>query len=94
MDQFWQPGPVEPQKITALENQGDRAASFVINERLIYAINSQHQLWSYDLNTDTFTVLGAVHEDVEYLTDVNADQLLLSIKVAAKKEVVELTVSQ
>lgn len=94
LDQFWQPGPAEPQPITALNNQGDRAATFVIRNNTIYAINSNHQLWSYDLDSETFTVLGAVREDVDYLTDVNQTQLLITKQVAAKKEVVELTVSQ
>ncbi len=93
MDQFWQPGPVEPRLIVALNNQGDRADSFVVKDHQIFAINSNHQLWSYDLITDSFTVLGSVREETDFLTDVSENQLLLSIQVAAKKEVVELTVN-
>ena len=40
LDQFWQPGPVEPQLIEALNSHGDRAESFVIHYNTIYAIKS------------------------------------------------------
>ncbi len=93
MDQFWRPGPAEAQLIEPLKNQGGKAKAFVIYGDVIYAINNQNQLWSYDLNHEIFTVLGDVSEDVDYLTDINATQLLMTIQVAAKKEVVELTVS-
>lgn len=94
LDRFWQPGAVEPEQILDLENQGDRANSFVIKGDVIYAINSQHQLWSYDLNLKSFTVLGLVREEVDYLTDVSDSEVLLGVRVSAKKEVVELTVGK
>ncbi|MGJ8662785.1 MAG: winged helix-turn-helix domain-containing protein [Marinicella sp.] len=93
LDQFWRPGPVEPQHIEILDNQGDRRDPFVIHDNTIYAINSNHQLWSYNLMNDSFIVLGEVHADVDYLTDVKHNDLLMTIQVAAKKEVVELIVS-
>ncbi|WP_154222791.1 winged helix-turn-helix domain-containing protein [Marinicella rhabdoformis] len=94
LDRFWQPGAVEPEKILDLDHQGDRANSFVIKGHVIYAINSQHQLWSYDLNTRLFTVLGQVREEVDYLTDVSESHVLLGVRMSAKKEVVELTVGK
>lgn len=93
MDQFWRPGPIEAQRIEPLDKQGGKSKSFVINGNVIYAINKENQLWSYDLNSEIFTVLGLVSDDVDYLTDVNQSQLLMTVQVAAKKEVVELTVS-
>jgi len=94
MGQFWQPGPVEPQQITALDKQAGKAKSFVMNENVIYAINPKNQLWSYDLDNDDFKILGTVDEAVDYLTDVNQTELLMTIQVAAKKEVVELSISE
>ncbi len=93
LDQFWQPGPVEPEHITALDQQGNRDNSFVMNGNTLYAINDQHQLWSYDLEDGTFNIIGNVRDDVDYLTDVNSEQLLLTLQVAAKKEVVELVIN-
>lgn len=91
LDQFWQPGPAEDQRIKLLENQEGKAKSFVINSNTIYAINSDNKLWSYDLSNDTLKMIGEVGENVDYLTDVNKTQLLMTIRVAAKKEVVELS---
>lgn len=94
MGQFWQPGPVEPQHITALNKQSGKSKSFVIKNNVIYDVNDDNQLWSYDLNNDNFKILGKVGEDVDYLTDINQTQLLMTIQVSAKKEVVELSLSE
>ena len=94
MDQFWQPGPIEAQRIEPLDKQGERAETFVIKNNVIYAINSENQLWSYDLSDDSFKILGEVDKDVDYLTDINQTQLLMTIRVSAKKEVVELSLSE
>ena len=94
MGQFWKPGPVEPQQIKALNKQGGTSTSFVIKNNIIYDINDDNQLWSYDLNNDDFKILGEVGDDVDYLTDINQTQLLMTIQVSAKKEVVELSLSK
>jgi DNA-binding winged helix-turn-helix (wHTH) protein/dipeptidyl aminopeptidase/acylaminoacyl peptidase len=94
MGQFWQPGPVEAQRIEALDKQGGKSKSFVIKDNIIFAINNENQLWSYDLNNATYKILGEVGEDVDHLTDINQTQLLMTIQVSAKKEVVELTLSK
>ena len=94
LKQFWQPGPVEPQLIKPLKQQGGKAKSFVINGNTIYDINDANQLWSFDLNTQTFQVIGKVTDAVDNLSDINQEQLLMTIQVSAKKEVVELTTSE
>ena len=94
LGQFWRPGPVEDQMITSLANQSGKAKSFIINGNLIYAINNENLVWSYNLSNDTYKTLGEVSEDVDYLTDINQTQLLMTRKVSAKKEVVELSLSQ
>ncbi len=94
MGQFWQPGAVEPQQIKALNKQGGKSKSFVIKNNIIYDINDDNQLWSYDLNNDDFKILGEISDDVDYLTDINQTQLLMTIQVSAKKEVVELSLSE
>lgn len=94
MDRFWQPGPAEAQHIKAINNQGEKAKSFVINGNVIYAINSENFVWSYDLNNESFKILGEVSNDIDNLTDINDTQLLMTLRVSEKKEVVELSLSE
>ncbi|MGA4608314.1 winged helix-turn-helix domain-containing protein [Pseudoalteromonas maricaloris] len=93
LDQFWQIGAVEPQRISALNNQGGRGKSFVMRGNGIYGVNEDNQLWSYDLDKTSFTILGEVPTSVDYLTDINDNDVLLINRISAKKEVVELTVA-
>ena len=92
MDRFWQPGPAEDQLIEALENQGSDKR-FIIKGNVIYGINEQQQLWSYALNENRFEILGKVSDKVDFLTDINQKQLLMTVRVSAKKEVAELTLN-
>ena len=94
LDQFWQPGAVEAQLISPLNQQGGKAKSFAIDGNVIYAINSDNFMWSYDLDSEVFTVLGEVGAEVDYLTDIHENQLLLTVQIAAKKEVVELSIKE
>ena len=93
MDRFWQkqPGAVEDSMIQALAEQGS-SKRFVVSQNQLYGINKDNQLWSYDLEAAHFELLTAIQEDIDYLTDASDNELLLSFVVAAKKEVVELSV--
>jgi len=93
LDRFWQPGPAEDQLIEPL-NGLNALKRFVIKDNVIFAVNSERQLWSYNLNKRTFKILRDIHEDVDYLTDVNQSQALVTLRISAKKEVVELSVSK
>ena len=92
--QFWQPGPVEAKRIRQLADQKSKSKSFIINNNVVYAINLEDQLWSYNLDTTEFNIIGKVDEEVQSLSDINQKQLLMAIGVSAKKEVVELTLSR
>ena len=94
LEQFWQPGPVEDQRINIPYNQRSKVKGFIVNGNSIYAFNHQNQLWTYDLDNKTFKILGEFDKSVDYLTDVNETEMLMTIQVAAKKEVVELSVSE
>ncbi len=91
LDQFWRPGPVEAQRINRLGKQAGKAKSFVIEDNIMYAINEQNQIWSYDLDREAFQIHGTVSDEVHSLTDVNEGQLLMTIQISAKKEIVELS---
>ncbi|MBV1909398.1 MAG: winged helix-turn-helix domain-containing protein, partial [Kangiellaceae bacterium] len=92
MDRFWQPGPAEDQLIESLKNQGSDKR-YVTKNNVIYGINEDFQLWSYDLIKESFEILGDAPNNVDDITDVNQTDFLLSIRISAKKEVAELTLS-
>ncbi|CAM2069967.1 Winged helix-turn-helix domain-containing protein [Sulfidibacter corallicola] len=94
MGRFWQPGPAEDRRIKVLDKQSGRAKSFVMHANVIYGISKEGRLWSYDLVSESFNILGQVGPEVDYLTDVNQTQLLMTVEVAAKKELVELSLSE
>lgn len=90
---FWQIGALEAAVIPALEGQGsDKRA--VIKGKVIYSINDSFQLWSYNIDTLEFKVLAQLPDEVDYITDVNDSHILLTYRIAARKDVVELTLEQ
>ncbi len=93
MDRYWQPGPAEDQLIEALNNQGSDK-QFIIKDNVVYGINEEFQLWSYDLNQNAFETLGNLPKNVDNLTDMNQMNILLTLRINAKKEVAELYVRE
>ena len=89
MDKFWQPGPAEDQMIAVLEKQGSDKR-FIIKNNVIYGVNETFQLWSYDLKSDEFNELGKVPSTIDYITDINESDVIFTIRITAKKEVIEL----
>ncbi|WOH37414.1 winged helix-turn-helix domain-containing protein [Thalassotalea fonticola] len=94
MARFWQQGPVEDQLIEALEGQGREKQRFVIKDNVIYGINEDFQLWSYALNQDRFEIITQLPNNIDDLSDINQTQLLMTVEVSSKKEVVELSLSE
>ena len=92
MDRFWLSGAVEDEHIAALQGQGSDK-QFVIYNNTLYGINEANQLWSYQLNDERFAILGTVPAHVDNITDVNDAYVLMTLRVKAKKEVVELLLS-
>ncbi len=92
LDQFWQPGPAEDRLIERLTDQGSRS-QFIIKDDVIYGINEEFQLWSFDLNETTFTVLGNMPHNVERLSDINQTDVLFTLRISARKELAELTLA-
>jgi len=94
MGRFWQPGPAEDQLIEALEGKGAAKQLFKIKGNVVFGINDEFQLWSYDLSEDKFELLGNMPKNIDSITDINQTDILLSIRITAKKEVAELTLRQ
>jgi transcriptional activator of cad operon len=90
MDRFWQPGPAEDQLIELLEDKGSAKQRFEIKDNVIYGLNDEFQLWSYDLSKEKFEILGDLPKNIDSFTDISQTDILLSIRISAKKEVAEL----
>lgn len=93
LGRIWQYAEVEAKLIGPLGGQGSEKG-FVVDEQTVYGINRDNQLWSYELTSGELQMLAEVTPDIDYLTDARGDQLLLSMVIAAKKEVIELSVSR
>ncbi|GLX79453.1 hypothetical protein tinsulaeT_27930 [Thalassotalea insulae] len=92
MDRFWQQGPAEDRLIEALNSQGSDKR-FVMKDNVIWGVNEQWQLWSYSLNENVFTLFGNMPKNLDYLNDINNTDILTTLRITAKKEVAELTLS-
>jgi len=94
LNRFWQPGPAEDQLIESLEGKGRKKQRFKIRENIVYGINEEFQLWSYDLNKDNFKILGNMPKNIDSITDINQTDILLTVRISAKKEVAELSLRE
>ncbi|NMP32790.1 transcriptional regulator [Thalassotalea sp. M1531] len=98
MDRFWQSGSVEDQLIEELKAQGSDKRFVIHNSDVdgdeIYGINEDFQLWSYSLHDERFNVIGDVPKNLDYLTDVNGTEVLMTLRMIARKEVVELLLDE
>ncbi|MBX2847167.1 MAG: winged helix-turn-helix domain-containing protein [Acidiferrobacterales bacterium] len=90
LDRYWKPGPVEPEMIRPISGIGSKPKSFLLKGSVIYNVSRENQVWSYDLETGKYTDLGRVTDSVNYLSDVKDAEFLVTVEVAARKEVVEL----
>lgn len=92
LDRFWQFGAVEEHPIAPLHNQGSDKR-FIIHNHTLYGINNHFQLWRYDTNTEAFEIMTQLSSKIDSLSDANESQLLMTLGVKARKEVVELILS-
>ncbi|ABG42269.1 lysine decarboxylase transcriptional regulator, CadC [Paraglaciecola sp. T6c] len=90
-DRFWLSGAIENTLIPELATQGSHQ-HFIVKNDVIYGINDQYQLWKYMLETASFEVLGQLPDTVDYITDINDNAILITLRVAARKDVVELSI--
>ncbi|WP_462156511.1 hypothetical protein [Pseudoalteromonas sp. GB56] len=90
LDRFWHPNGHEDELIASLNDQGSNKR-FVIHHGIIYGINEQTQLWSYDIARKHFSVLAQLPDKVDHIADINDNQLLLALRITARKQVIELS---
>ncbi len=91
VDRFWKSGVAEHELIPILVDQGSDKR-FTVRNDTVYGINNQFQLWKYSLENDVFNLLGQLPDTVDDITDVNDQAILITHRIAARKDVVELTV--
>lgn len=92
MEQFWQPSSAEDKLIMGLREQGSDKR-FIIKDNTIYGINDNNQLWSYTLNNQVFNIIGKLPFNIDYISDINEQSLLFTMRIAARKDLVELTIN-
>lgn len=91
MGRFWHKTHIEDKLIGPLTGLLGRGQRFVISNDIIYGINKAGELWSYDLASSELLVIAELTEDLDYLTDIKNNEMLVTFVVAAKKEVIELS---
>ncbi|MCF6438420.1 winged helix-turn-helix domain-containing protein [Pseudoalteromonas luteoviolacea] len=92
LDRFWQTATIEDTFIDALITQGSDKR-FVFKNSTLYGVNEQFQFWRYNLSNEQFEVLTQLPKTLDYLTDVRGTTALISLRINAKKELAELTIS-
>ena len=90
MDAFWVSGPLEFQRIPELDNLAADKKRFLLRESTIFALNNEHQLLSYHVEEKQYKIIQKVSNNIDDITDINNSELLATIKITSKKEVVEL----
>lgn len=91
-DQFWKRGAIEDELITTLTEMGS-SKRFVATDEFIYGINKKEQVWSYHVPTQELNIIANHADQINHITDIKDQQLLASIAVADKREIIELNFS-
>ena len=89
---LWKKGVIENQLIEPLTGQGS-SKRFVLKGEVIYGLNKTNQLWRYNLKSNEFKILSNVKQPITFISDIKNNELLVTFVVAAKKEVIELSVA-
>ncbi len=85
---FWLHSKGRNEPVTQLTEKlfGDQV---LLKNHLLYGINHNNQLWSYDLRTNEFAVIKDVHKNIIYISDIK-DQVFLATKfMGGRRELVE-----
>lgn len=90
-NKFWQLITATPELIFGLQGKSTNG-SFVMNDEIIYSINREGQVWSFDLKNEHYKVIRKINKLVMNISDVK-DNILLTQAISAKKDVIELSSS-
>ena len=90
---LWQYNATQDNLITALiEHSTDK--QFILSGETIIGVNNDYRVWSYNLDNSELKFHNTLPNNTDYMTDIHGDTVLLSYVVAAKKEIVELSVAK
>jgi len=90
-NEFWQITSTQVNLIKALQGVSTNG-SFVFSEGKIFSINNKNQIWSFNLQHDELQIIREIDEAVMKISDVK-NSILVTQAISAKKDVVELSVS-
>lgn len=94
MDKFWISNGIEYQLIDTLNEQGGDNKRFLLKDNVIYGINNEYELWRYHLDSNSFETIRSLIADIDNISDIQNENLLVTKRQVANKEVVELVLSQ
>ncbi|AOT08113.1 winged helix-turn-helix domain-containing protein [Pseudoalteromonas luteoviolacea] len=94
MDRFWLVDGIDAEPITALDNQGGDNKRFIIKDSTIYGMNNELELWSYNLINQHFNTLGSLPSNTINIDDIDKENVLITVRIASKKEVVEIVLKE
>lgn len=63
----------------------------VVDEKVLYGINHQKQLWRYDIQSKIFKTIKQLPSTALYISDYNQDKALVTQSLRHNKEIVELS---
>lgn len=94
MDKFWLLGRVEAEPIPALNNQGGDNKPFIVKGQIIYGMNNNFELWSFNLREKQLNIIGKLPSNTVSIDDVDNTHIFITARIASKKEVVELILNK
>ncbi|MGB0938900.1 MAG: transcriptional regulator, partial [Colwellia sp.] len=94
MDKFWISNGIEYQLIDTLNEQGGDNKRFLLKGNVLYGINNEYELWRYHLDSNSFETIRSLTADIDNISDIQNENLLVTKRQVANKEVVELVLSQ
>lgn len=87
---YWRVESNGPVKIEQLGSRGGQGR-FVMAGNMLYGVDKLNKLWRYDLDIGDYQVLRSLGENISNLSDIKRQRVLVTQVIAAKKEVIELT---
>ncbi|WP_440875773.1 winged helix-turn-helix domain-containing protein [Thalassotalea sp. PLHSN55] len=87
---FWRYESESARPISMLNNKllGDYVLP---KNNALYGINSQAQLWKFDLETNTLQTIATLDKNITYVSDIKNEQMLATKFIGGRRELVEFS---
>ncbi|MCW8093286.1 winged helix-turn-helix domain-containing protein [Alteromonas ponticola] len=60
----------------------------------LYGIDANHHFWRYRLSTDEFSIITTLDKNINYISDIRAEDILASKFIGGRRELIELSVDE